>query len=452
METPTSAPRAGGADTLQTAIGYHVAGRHAEAEALYRDIVALQPGNAAAHHWLGFLLQQIGRLDEAVGPMAVSLQLDATQPAWFYNYGILAALLQHDAEAAQAFMEAIALQPDNYYSWTNLGALLEKSTEPNGLQQAEQAYRRAIEIDPACADAYYLLSSLCVDLGRFAEAKRFHCLGYTAGPHADKPRIKLSMAYYELGRADAAIALIDEWLLEQPEHPVAQHMAIAYKGLAAPARCTDAYVESTFDGFAESFESTLTKLHYAGPQALAEQLAVLDFAPGSKQVLDLGCGTGLNGPLLRPVASVLEGVDLSRRMLDVAQQKGLYDRLAKAEIGEFLAGLTGSGRYGLMVCFDTLIYFGALETVLALMFANMGAGGWLIFTTETLQETSPGPQDWHLTISGRYSHAPAYVAGLLQASGFEAPQMCDLTIRMESGMPIPGQVVRARKPLRVPSS
>ncbi len=374
-------PAVGGSPALETAIKHHLAGRHAEAEALYRQLIAMQPDNAAAHHWLGFLLQQAGRIDEAAGPMAVSLQLDATQPAWFYNFGILLALRQQDAEAAQAFMEAIALQPDNYYSWTNLGALLEKNATPDSVRQAEQAYRRAMEIDPACADAYYLLSSLCVEQGRFPEAKQLHCLGYTAGPQADKSRIKLSMAYFELGQADAAIALIDDWLAEQPEHPVAQHLAVAYKGSPAPSRCTDAYVESTFDGFAHSFESTLSKLHYAGPQALADQLTALDFAPCSKHVLDLGCGTGLNGAALRPVASVLEGVDLSGGMLDVAQRKGLYDRLVKAEIGEFLTGLTGSGRYDLIVCFDTFIYFGALDAVLPLIFANLRAGAWLVFTT-----------------------------------------------------------------------
>ncbi len=42
--------------------------------------------------------------------------------------------------------------------------------------------------------------------------------------------------------------------------------------------------------------------------------------------VDLGCGTGLMGLLLRPLVGYLEGVDLSSGMVDKAHGKGCYDR------------------------------------------------------------------------------------------------------------------------------
>ena len=437
MDIASSADR-----LLEMAIRHHLAGRHDEAEASYRTIVAGHPALAAPRHWLGFMLMQTGRLDQAHELMNEALRLDGTQAGWHYNFGILLARQDKTEEAAQAFLNAIALDPRNYFSWTNLGSLYEKTGDQ---VKAEQSYLLAIELDPDCPDAFYLLSSLCVEQARFKEAKQFHCRGFVAGPAAGKPRIKLSLAYYELGRTEEAIALIDAWLAEQPDHPVAQHLAVAYKGLAAPQRCSDAYVESTFDGFADSFEPTLAKLKYAGPQALADELQALDFSTAGKRTLDLGCGTGLNGVHLKSVSSVLEGVDLSRRMLDIARQKGVYDRLEKSEICEFLARSGGGGRYDLITCIDTFIYFGALEEVMALIARNLNAGGWLIFTTEKLDSDDSAQRSHHLNISGRYSHGESYLRALLQTNGFAPPHLRELTIRMESGMPIAGQAMRARK-------
>lgn len=52
--------------------------------------------------------------------------------------------------------------------------------------------------------------------------------------------------------------------------------------------------------------------------------------------VDLGCGTGLMGPLLRPHCGQLCGVDLSVGMLDKARQRGCYDDLAAGELVQYL--------------------------------------------------------------------------------------------------------------------
>jgi predicted TPR repeat methyltransferase len=425
--------------SLEAAIRHHLAGRHDEAEAEYRGIIADDPALAAPKYWLAFMLQQTGRLEQACELMSESLRLDDTQAEWFYNYGILLDRLGRAAQAVQAFLDAIALDPQRYFCWTNLGSLYEKIGDP---VRAEQSYLLAIHLDPDCPDAFYLASALYTEQQRFTEAKQFYCRGFVAGPVADKSRIRLSLAYYELGRTEEAIALIDDWLAQQPEHPVAQHLAVAYKGLPAPQRCSQAYVESSFDGFAASFELTLSKLNYAGPQALAAELQALDFSGIAVHTLDLGCGTGLNGAHLKSVSSRLEGIDLSQPMLDIARQKGVYDRLTKTEICDFLARSTD--RYDLIGCIDTLIYFGALEEIIALAARNLKAGGWFIFTTEKLADDA-AQCGYRLNISGRYSHRESYVRALLQANGFAPPHLRDLTLRMEAGMPIAGQMLRVRK-------
>ena len=55
-----------------------------------------------------------------------------------------------------------------------------------------------------------------------------------------------------------------------------------------------------------------------------------------RSALDLGCGTGLCGPLVRPMVDRLTGVDLSARMIEKARSLGVYDRLEQGDIVEFL--------------------------------------------------------------------------------------------------------------------
>ena len=124
--------------------------------------------------------------------------------------------------------------------------------------------------------------------------------------------------------------MFEEWLAEEPDNPIARHMIAACSGRDVPARASDAFIETTFDSFAGSFEAKLAKLSYRAPALVAAMLAGTD-AEASKtlDVLDAGCGTGLCGPLIAPYARRLVGVDLSARMLAQAQAKNVYDELVR---------------------------------------------------------------------------------------------------------------------------
>ncbi|MDS4058048.1 MAG: tetratricopeptide repeat protein, partial [Candidatus Contendobacter sp.] len=85
--------------------------------------------------------------------------------AWpWYNLGfLLADKLQHFDDAEAAYRRAIELDPANARPWNNLGLLLAGKLER--FDEAEAAYRRAIELDPATAVA----NSACMNLGALLE-------------------------------------------------------------------------------------------------------------------------------------------------------------------------------------------------------------------------------------------------------------------------------------------
>ncbi|HEX5339211.1 MAG TPA: tetratricopeptide repeat protein [Gallionella sp.] len=426
---------------FSAALRKHLDGDLAAAEALYREIILAAPEDAQARHYLGFLLQQTDRLQEAFEQLTAAISLDDRHAEWHFNLGIVLSRQGHVAAALDAFLRAIAINPDGYFYWTNLGASFELIQD---WARAEQCYNAAINIDPACPDAFYLLSALCLKQGRYAEARRFNCCGIVAAPAASKSKIALGQAYYELGRIDEAVALFENWLLEEPVNPVAEHLLAAYRGQQVPEQCSRRYIEQTFDEFAPSFENILGRLKYCGPQLARDYLASLHLPAASLSVLDLGCGTGMVGEAVKPYARLLAGVDLSQVMLEQTAKKGLYHRLDKSDIADFLRACReqASGeQYDLITCMDTFIYIGRLDELCTLIYRNLKPGGMLLFSTEKLADAQGG--GYQLNVSGRYSHHRDYLVSVLGNAGFTIAEMRDVAIRIESGCPIAGQFVCA---------
>ena len=423
---------------FQAALRKHLDGDLEAAEHLYREIILADPADAQAMHYLGYLLQQSDRLQEAFEQLTAAIAIDDRHAEWHFNLGIVFSRLGKVTAAIDAFTRAIAIDPDKYFYWTNLGAAFESDQE---WIRAEQCYQAAVNIDPNCPDAFYLLSALYLKQERFEEARHCNYRGIVAEPAGSKPKMVLGQALYELGRVEEAISLFENWLAEEPDNPVATHLLAAYRGQQVPTRCSSQYVEQTFDAFANSFESVLGRLKYCGPQLVQDHLAELDLPASSLSILDLGCGTGMVGEVMKPYARELVGVDLSQAMLDRSAEKQVYRQLHKSDITEFLR--TTGEHYDLISCMDTFVYLGRLDEVLALIHQKLRVGGMLFFSTEKLLENSG--LDYRLNISGRYSHHPGYLTTLLVNTGFSLQRMTDVPIRNESGCQIEGQFVCASR-------
>jgi predicted TPR repeat methyltransferase len=261
----------------------------------------------------------------------------------------------------------------------------------------------------------------------------------------DHPGCKkmLGIALSCLGRVDEAAGVFREWAEQEPDNPVARHLLAACSGKDVPQRAADAYVKQVFDNFADRFEERLESLEYRAPELVSRSVAgIYDEPGGDLDILDAGCGTGLCGPLLRPFARRLEGVDLSAGMLARAQSTGCYDALEEAELTSFIG--SRKDEYDVIVSADTLCYFGDLQAVMAAAAAAVRPGGFFIFTVERGEEGDDSmPAGFRINPLGRYSHQESYVNRIVVEAGMQIKTVAHGVLRQEMGAPVPGLIVTA---------
>jgi predicted TPR repeat methyltransferase len=413
----------------------------AEAVEVFRRVLNIDPDHADALHYAGVLAHQQGRNEEAVALIKKSLALGPDRADYHSNLGIIFQSIGKLDEAINAYQRAIAIDPRHANAHNNLGVLLRATGKPS---EAEAAYRTAIQLKPDHIDAYTNLGILLNGLKRTEEAAACYSKVITLRPKHREARRLLVLAHCTLGEIDAAMNILEEWLEEEPQDPIALHMRAACTGRDVPTRASNAFVERTFDSFAASFESKLERLSYRAPALVIAMVEHSGLKPSKNlNVLDAGCGTGLCGPLVLPYARRLVGVDLSRGMLAHAREKHVYDALVKTELTEFLRA--NREAFDLIVSADALVYFGDLKNVLIAAADALRPSGLLVFTLEH----AVGGQadlDYRLEFHGRYSHTPAYVERLLAAAGLKS-EIAYADLRLESGAPVAGLVIRATKPV-----
>lgn len=426
-------------ETLAFASRLHQLGQLDPAVALYERVLAEAPDQPDALAFLGIASHQRGDSARAIALLRRSLEIAPRAGGWNNLGNVLLAQRRFD-EAGTAYEHCVALEPGNVEVFNNLGVLRRAQRRD---AEAEQAYLRALDIDPENPDVHNNLGNLRLDQGRVPEAVAHFCRALLVLPLSPSTRRMLASAHLLLGERDKAAQIFRDWLAAEPDSATARHHLAACTGDDVPERADDAYVEATFDSFADSFESKLASLTYRAPELLRDALARRCGEPdASLSVLDAGCGTGLCGPLIRPWAVRLEGVDLSARMLQSAAQKRVYDGLYKCELTEFLAATPP--RWDVVLSADTLCYFGDLRAVLAAARQTLRPPGLLLFTVEALDAASG--EDWRLMGHGRYAHSAAYVRRCLAELGYVGIRLDPVDLRTEAGRPVAGLVVEAFRP------
>ncbi|NBC12511.1 MAG: tetratricopeptide repeat protein [Gammaproteobacteria bacterium] len=416
----------------------HQRGELESAEGHYRSALEVAPEHPDALHWLGVLLCGTDRREQGRALIERSIALVPDFAGYHNNYGntLLAAGALADAE--RAYRRCLDLESGQPAVWCNLGICLRKAGRP---VEAVHAFEQALSVNAGQGESYRSLVDILEAQDKFDEVAAAYEESFDALAGYEPAFAQLARLYYLAGRVDDAARVYRRWLAANPEHPAPRHMLAACTGEAVPARTADAMVRATFDGFADSFDQVLGKLGYQTPQRICEQAAQLvDTSAGHLTIADVGCGTGLCGPWLRPWAASLVGVDLSPRMLDKARARDIYDSLEEAELVTWLRQHPGA--FDLVLCADTLCYFGQLDEVFAAARAALRPGGRFVFSIESADDEDAVLR-FRLYPSGRYAHRSAFVEARLIAASLTLLGRSDVTLRQELGKPVAGSLFSA---------
>jgi predicted O-linked N-acetylglucosamine transferase (SPINDLY family) len=130
---------------VELALQHQRAGRLGEAEALYRQILAVQPNHPEAWHQMGLVACAVGRLDLAVQWMGRAVLLQPNRPELHFALGNALARSGRIDEAEGAYRRALEIAPDRMEPLVNLANVL---VLQGRLEEAVAAYRRAIDLRP----------------------------------------------------------------------------------------------------------------------------------------------------------------------------------------------------------------------------------------------------------------------------------------------------------------
>jgi Tfp pilus assembly protein PilF/precorrin-6B methylase 2 len=163
-ETGTEGPAA----ELQRASTALDEGRLEEASRICAELIAADPGHAAAIHLLGVVAYQSGNgVAEALELVERAIALDPHQAKFYNSRGALHYAEDRDHQAAADFRQATLLAPDDSMAWNNLGNALLKLGQ---VMEAEQAFRRALARQPAPVAAINNLGVALKRQGQFDKA------------------------------------------------------------------------------------------------------------------------------------------------------------------------------------------------------------------------------------------------------------------------------------------
>jgi predicted TPR repeat methyltransferase len=431
-------------DALKLAIAMHRDNQLDNAETLYRRILELLPAHPDALHFLGLLERQRGHSREATELMRKAVAAAPDYGSAHVNLGNLLFEVADFKGSEWHLRRALELDPKDARALNNLGNLAYVSGRT---AEGMAAFEQALKIAPDFAMPYEGLGRVYLGKGDIPTAYAFLRKAVTLDPQLSQSKQFLGQALFELGRQGEAEQLYRDWIALEPDNPIPRHLLSTVCADESTPRASDEFVRRTFNNFAPTFDVHLQRLEYRAPQLVVEALQRTAFdSTQAPTVLDAGCGTGLCGELLRPLAGRLEGVDLSSGMLNQAREKGNYDELSEDELTRFMTGRPM--RYHAITCADTLCYFGSLEPVVAAAAIALQPGGSFVFTVE--EANSDEARDpYCIRPSGRYAHTERYLREVLAGAGLSADSISRSWLRMESGHKVDGLIAVAVRPRQI---
>ncbi len=247
--SPPCGPHPAAQACFATALQHHRAGRLAEAESSYRQVLAVMPHHADSLHLLGLIAQQEGRVDAAVALIRRAIAINGTAAPFHCTLGNALLEKQQVGDALACFRQAISLDPRLVEAQVNLGCALSEAGQlddairhfrmalavkpdlalvhnnlgdalrrQNRLDDAVASCRKALQLDPAYPEAHMNLGSALMLLERLDDAVACFRGALELRPDLVAAQTNLGTALAQQEKPDEAISWFLKAIASQPNH------------------------------------------------------------------------------------------------------------------------------------------------------------------------------------------------------------------------------------------
>jgi protein O-GlcNAc transferase len=197
------------------AVKHHHAGRLADAESIYQQILIRQPDNANALHLLGVLMGQTGRSQIAEELIRRAIGVYPSEAAFYNNLGNALLAQGKINEAASAYQTAIKLKPDFFGVYHNLASCLKAQGQ---LAAAVITYQTALQFKPDHVETLCCLGKLFMDQDRIDEAVNAYNSALRLNPRSPEINNALGIALANQGQYDQAITVFNRAIQIKPDY------------------------------------------------------------------------------------------------------------------------------------------------------------------------------------------------------------------------------------------
>ena len=204
----------GAQDSFNEALRLHQSGQFAEAERLYRQILAHDPRHADSLHLLGVLAYQRGQHQSAIDLIGQAIAINDAVPFFHNNRGLAVVALGQIDEASAHYERALALKADYVEALSNLGNL--RLMQGRG-EEAIALHKRALAHNPDYAEGQINLGNALREQGKPAEAVARYERAIALRPDYAEALSNLGNALHDLGKLGEARASYERALALRPD-------------------------------------------------------------------------------------------------------------------------------------------------------------------------------------------------------------------------------------------
>jgi protein O-GlcNAc transferase len=305
-------------EEMRMAVRHHHAGHLAEAEAILRRIVTIEPTHARAWHQLGQVMKDARRWQAALPALCEAVRLDPHSAEARFDLGLACMENGDQDEALAQWARVVELQPDHAEAYAQIARAFriagrvdeaiaaiaactraiesrkikarESCNVGNALSRQERnsdaiaAYMLAIELDPTLAPACHGLSVVLEREGRMEDALWASTRAVQLDPKFADAHNGLGVALRRLGRIDDAIEAFGTAIRLGADRPQAANnlgAALSDGGRLDEAIAVLMDAVQTKPDFAAAHNNLGNALRQAGrlDEAVASYRKAVDIAP-----------------------------------------------------------------------------------------------------------------------------------------------------------------------------